>query len=67
MTGQMHDKIKKMPESTDAQKRKKNNWEAARANLHHVGSVWRNNTMHPATSYTSSQARDVLQRCPRFL
>jgi hypothetical protein len=60
MTGQMDDKIKKMPENTDRLKRKKNDWESARANLHQVGSVWRNNTMHPATSYTPSQARDVL-------
>ena len=67
MTGQMDDKIKKMPDSTDALKRKKNRWEEARANLHHVGSVWRNNTMHPATSYTSSQARDVLSAVRIFM
>lgn len=67
MTGQMDDKIKKMPETTDVLKRKKNNWEEARANLHHVGSVWRNNTMHPATSYTSSQARDVLSAVRIFM
>jgi hypothetical protein len=67
MTGQMDDKIKKMPESTDAQKRKKNDWEAARANLHHVGSVWRNNTMHPATSYTQSQALDVVNAVRVFM
>lgn len=59
MTNNMSDKIKPMPERTEAQKRKKNDWEAARSNLHHVGSVWRNNTMHPAISYTRSQARDV--------
>jgi hypothetical protein len=67
MTGQMDDKIKKMSDSTDAQKRKKNNWEEARANLHHVGSVWRNNTMHPATSYSLSQARDVLNAVRVFM
>jgi hypothetical protein len=67
MTGQMDDKIKKMPETTDVQKRKKNNWEAARANLHHVGSVWRNNTMHPATSYTPSQAHDVINAVRVFM
>ncbi|PIT03994.1 hypothetical protein TSA1_26885 [Bradyrhizobium nitroreducens] len=59
MTGLMDDKIKKMPDNTMKLKRRKNEWEAARANLHHVGSVWRNNTMHPATSYTPSQALDV--------
>jgi hypothetical protein len=40
MTGRMDDKIKGMPEATDTQKRKKNKWEEARANLHHVGSVY---------------------------
>jgi hypothetical protein len=67
LTGQMDDKIKKMPDATDVQKRKKNSWEEARANLHHVGSVWRNNTMHPATSYTPSQARDVLHAVRVFM
>jgi hypothetical protein len=60
MTNLMDDKIKKLPENTEPLKRKKNDWEAARANLHHVGSVWRNNTMHPAVDYTQSQARDVI-------
>jgi hypothetical protein len=50
MTAQMDDKIKKQPEATDKQKNKKNEWEAARANLHHVGSVWRNKTTHPAAT-----------------
>jgi hypothetical protein len=67
MTGLMDDKIKKMPENNDRLKRKKNDWEAARANLHHVGSVWRNNTMHPATSYTPSQARDVFNAVRVFM
>ena len=67
MTGQMDDKIKKMPERTEQQKRKRNNWEAARANLHHVGSVWRNNTMHPAISYAPSQARDVMSAVRVFM
>jgi hypothetical protein len=67
MTGQMDPKIKAMPHSTDGQKRKKDDWEAARANLHAVGSVWRNNTMHPASSYTPSQARDVLNAVRVFM
>ena len=41
--------------------------EAARANLHHVGSVWRNNTMHPAGSYTQSQALDVFNAVRVFM
>jgi hypothetical protein len=67
MTGLMDDKIKKMPDTTDRLKRKKNDWEGARANLHHVGSVWRNNTMHPATSYTPSQAQDVFNAVRVFM
>jgi len=63
----MDDKIKKMPEATDKQKDKKNDWEGARANLHHVGSVLRNKTMHPAATYTPSQAHDVFDACRVFM
>jgi hypothetical protein len=67
MTGQMDPKIKSMPAATESQKRKKNNWEAASMNLHHVGSVWRNNTMHPAASYTQDEARDVFTATRVFM
>jgi hypothetical protein len=67
MTGNMDPRIKAMPDATDLQKLKKNQWEEARANLHHVGSVWRNNTMHPATSYTPSQAHDVMNAVRVFM
>jgi hypothetical protein len=67
MTHLMDDKIKRMPEATERQKRKKNDWEGARANLHQVGSVWRNTTMHPATSYTRSQARDIFNAVRVFM
>lgn len=67
MTGAMDHKIRAMPETSDRQKHSKNDWEAARANLHHVGSVWRNNTMHPATSYTQSQALDVMNAVRVFM
>jgi hypothetical protein len=67
MTGNMDPKIKAMPETTERQKRKKNDWEAARANLHHVGSVWRNNTMHPAAFYTTPQAFDILNAVRVFM
>jgi hypothetical protein len=59
LTGGMDGKIRGMPERNDREKKKKEAWEAARANLHHVGSVWRNSTMHPGKSYTRSQAHDV--------
>jgi hypothetical protein len=67
MTGSMDPKIKAMPEATERQKAKKNEWESARANLHHVGSVWRNNTMHPAASYTRSQALDIINAVRVFM
>jgi len=59
LTGNMDTKIRAFPNTTDRQKRKKNNWEAARANLHHLGSVWRNNTMHPGPQYMPLQAQDI--------
>ena len=55
------------PHATNAQKRKKNDWEEARVNLAHIGSVWRNNTMHPAKSYTVEQAADVLDAVRVFM
>jgi hypothetical protein len=67
LIGNMDAKIKMMQETTARQNRKKNDWEAARANLHQVGSVWRNNTMHPATSYTRGQARDVFDAVRIFM
>jgi hypothetical protein len=67
MTDQMNAKIKTMPAAADAQKRKKNNWEAASMNLHHIGSVLRNNTMHPAASYTQAEARDVFNATRVFM
>jgi hypothetical protein len=67
LTGSMDGKIKTMPETTDRQKRKKGGWETARANLHHVGSAWRNKTMHPATFYTPSQAIDIFNAARVFM
>ena len=67
MTSNMDPKIKAMPETTPQKKHKKNEWEAARSNLHLVGSVWRNNTMHPATSYTQSQALDIMNAVRVFM
>jgi hypothetical protein len=67
ITEQMDNKIKRMPEVNNKQKHKKNNWEQARINLHHVGSVWRNNTMHPAASYTQSQAVEVFSAVRVFM
>jgi hypothetical protein len=67
LTHAMDGKIDKMPETSVRLKQKKTSWEGARANLHLVGSVWRNGTMHPATSYTPSQAKDVFDACRVFM
>ncbi|MFW7270024.1 hypothetical protein ACMAUO_19080 [Gluconacetobacter sp. Hr-1-5] len=61
LTGNMDTKIKSMPETTVREKNKKNNWESARVNLHHLGSVLRNNTMHPASVYTQDQAKHIFE------
>lgn len=67
ITGDMDAKIKALPDDTARRREKKELWEEARANLHHVGSVWRNKTMHPAKSYSPSQAKDVLDACRVFM
>jgi hypothetical protein len=67
ITGAMDDKIKAMPEKTAQQKRKRELWETARTTLHHVGSIWRNGTMHPAKSYSQPQAREILDACKVFM
>ncbi|TWC05585.1 hypothetical protein FBZ93_103605 [Bradyrhizobium macuxiense] len=63
LTNSMDGKIKKMDDDTPAKKKKKNQWELACTNLHHVGSVWRNETMHPSATYTPRQAMDVFDAC----
>jgi hypothetical protein len=67
MTAQMDSKIKALPEATAKQREKKNACEAARVNLHHVGSVWRNNTMLPASTYTAPQALELFNAVRSFM
>lgn len=59
ITGSMDPKIKLMPHQTVVEQEKKNSWESARINLHHLGSVLRNNTMHPTSSYSQEEARNI--------
>jgi hypothetical protein len=67
LTSQMDPIIRSMPATTNAQRRKKDKWEEARVNLHHVRSVWRNSTMHPANSYTNDQARHIFNATRAFM
>jgi hypothetical protein len=59
--------IGRMPEANKREKRKKDAWSEASANLFHVGEAWRNPTMHPRRSYTSSQAKEVLDAVRVFM
>ena len=59
LTASMDSKIKLMPQSTTIEKKRKNDWEDARINLHHLGSVLRNNTMHPSSVFTQSEAAHI--------
>jgi hypothetical protein len=59
LTGSMDVQIGGMPQRTQKQKKNKNNWESARVNLHHLGSVLRNNTMHPTAVYSQDDARHI--------
>lgn len=59
LTWNMDAQIKNLPQQTKREKQKMNNWEAARVNLHHLGSVLRNNTMHPTTVYTQEEAKHI--------
>ena len=67
MTAQMDSKIKALPEATAKQREKKNAWKAARVNLRYVRSIWRNNTMHPASTYTPSQALELFNAVRSFM
>ncbi|MDR3500368.1 MAG: hypothetical protein P4L72_14210 [Parvibaculum sp.] len=51
--------IRAMPDANEKDKRKKNRWSEARANLYHVKQAWRNETMHPKQTYTREQAHEV--------
>jgi hypothetical protein len=59
LTGTMDIRISALPQGTQAQMNKKNAWEDARINLHHLGSVVRNNTMHPTAHYSQDEARHI--------
>lgn len=59
LTGSMDSKISALPRITRKERAQKDRWESARINLHHLGSVIRNNTMHPAAFYTQEQARHI--------
>lgn len=67
MLGKMTEPIKKMPEKTEAQKRKKVKWAECRTNLYHVKMAWRDPSAHGKRSYDGKQAHDILDRVKAFM
>ncbi len=59
LTGNMDGKITALPNSTAAEHEKRSAWQHARINLHHLGDVQRNETMHPSAKYTQDEARHI--------
>lgn len=45
----------------------RNQWSECHVNLYHVKQAWRNETMHPKSTYTTDQAKEVLQTVKVFL
>jgi len=59
--------IKQMPDKTEPQKRKKENWSECRINLQHVKSAWRDPGAHGKKKWDERQARDVFDRVKVFM
>ncbi len=59
--------IRTMPERTESQKRKREQWAEARANLAHVKQAWRDNSMHGKQSYTRQHAYDIFVAVRTFI
>jgi hypothetical protein len=42
-------------------------WSASHSHLYHVKQAWRNDTMHPKTTYTEAQAETVFEAVKSFM
>jgi hypothetical protein len=60
-------KIKAMPEKTEAQKRKRERWAEARANLFHVKQARRDNSMHGKQRYDRPHAYAIFMAVRTFM
>jgi hypothetical protein len=67
MLKDMDGAISRMPEATTRQKRKKDAWSEARVNLYHVAHAWRNPGMHSRQTYTSTQAKEIVEAVKVFM
>jgi hypothetical protein len=54
--------IQKMPKGAD-----RDAWSACHTHLYHVKQAWRNDTMHPKTTYTEAQAEVVFDAVKSFM
>ncbi|MFZ2155654.1 MAG: hypothetical protein WAV72_05980 [Bradyrhizobium sp.] len=52
----LHAKIGTMPKGKE-----RDAWSACHANLYHVKQAWRNNTMHPISTYSPEQSKEIFQ------
>ena len=58
----MHSAIEAMPKG-----RRRDSWSACHSHLYHVKQAWRNDTMHPKTTYTEAQAETVFAAVNSFM
>lgn len=62
MLSDITDAIKDMPRGDV-----KNTWSSVSTHLYHVKQAWRNDTMHPKTTYTEDEAEAVFQAVKSFM
>lgn len=67
MLGKMTEPIKNLPDKTEAEKRKKEQWAECRTNLYHVKMAWRDPSSHGKQSYDEKQAADFFRRVKDFM
>ena len=60
-------KLNAMPDKTETQKRKKERWAEARANLFHVKQAWRDNSMHGKQIYDREHAYAIFRAVSTFM
>lgn len=65
--GDIAPKINAMPDKTEIQKRKKEQWAEARANLFHVKQAWRDNSMLGKQTDTRQHAYDIFVAVRTFM
>jgi hypothetical protein len=59
--------INGLPESKDTERQRKKHMQQARAHLHSVRLSWRNDTMHPKSTYTAEEAEEVFFHVRTFM